>query len=114
MLQLPKHATLYNVHPRAVAAPGAVQDVSIHVVQSASHLGFIGKKHCADLFIAGYFPDTNVVGLDNYVALILDLRTVGVDGYYVSATRLSQSLGLWDQRGFLNLLWQIWVAGRLS
>jgi len=44
MLQLATHATLHNVHPRAVAAPGAVQDVSIHVVQMASHLGFIGSS----------------------------------------------------------------------
>ena len=34
---------------------------------SKAHLGFIGKKNCADLFIAGCFPDTNVAGLDNYV-----------------------------------------------
>jgi len=46
----------------------------IHVVQSASHLGFIGKKNWADMFIVCCFPDTNVAGLDNYVALILDLR----------------------------------------
>ena len=83
LLQLATQTTLHKVHPRAVAASGAVQDVSIHVAQSASHLGFIGKKKCADLFIAGCFPDTNVAGLDTNVALILELRTVGVDGYYV-------------------------------
>ena len=44
LLQLATHATFHNAHPRAVAASGSVQDVSIHVVQSASHLGFIGKK----------------------------------------------------------------------
>jgi len=84
---LAKYATLHKVHPRAVAASAAVQDVSMHVVQSASHLGFIGKKSCADLFIVCCFPDTNVAGLDNYVALILDLCSVGVDGYYIPATR---------------------------
>jgi len=79
-------ATLHNAHPRAVAASGAVQDVSIHVVQSASHLGIIRKKNCTDLFIVFCFLDTNVGGLDNYVALKLDLRTVSVDGYNVPAT----------------------------
>jgi len=69
MLQLATYATLHKVHPRAVAASGAVQDVSIDVVQSASHLGFIGKKNCADLFIVRCFLDTNVAGLVNYVAL---------------------------------------------
>jgi len=81
LLQLATNASFHNVHPRAVAAPGAVQGVSIHVVQSSPHLGFIGKKNCPDLFIVFCFPDTNVAGLDNYVALILDLRMVGVDGY---------------------------------
>jgi len=85
-LQLATHSTLHTVHPRAVAASGVVQDVSIHVVQSAPHSGFIRKKNCTDLFIVFCFPDTNVAGLDNYVALKLDLRTVGVDGYYVHTT----------------------------
>jgi len=80
-LQLATHATL----PRAVAASGDVHNVSIHVVQSASHMGFIGKKNCADLFIVCCFPDTNVAGLDTYVALIVDLCTFGVDGYYEPA-----------------------------
>ena len=85
LLQLATHATLHKVHPRAVAAPGAVQDVNIHVVQSASHLGLIGKKNCADLFIAGCFLETNVAGLvNNYYVNIIQ---VGVDGYYVPATR---------------------------
>jgi len=59
-------ATLHKVHPRAVALSGAVQDVSIHVAQSAYH---------SDLFIVCCFPDTNVAGLDNYVALKVDLPT---------------------------------------
>ena len=71
---------------RWVIETSAVQDVSIHVVQSTPHLGFIEKKNCADLFIVCYFPDTNVAGLDNYVALKLDLHTVGVDGYNIPAT----------------------------
>jgi len=71
----------------AVAASGAVQNVSIHVVKGTSYFGFIGKKNCADMFIVCCFPDTNVAELDNYAALILDLRPVGVDGYYVPATR---------------------------
>ena len=68
LLQLATHVTLHNVHPRAVAASGAVQYVSV-VVQSTPHLGFIRKKNCADLFSVFCFPDTNVAGLDNYVAL---------------------------------------------
>ena len=75
-----------SAHPRAVAASGAVQDVSIYVVQSTPHLGFIGKKNCADLLTVFCLPDTNVAGLNNYVALKLDLRTVGVDGNNVAAT----------------------------
>ena len=31
--------------------------------------------------------DTSVAGLDNDVAVILDRHTIGVDGYYVPATR---------------------------
>jgi len=52
LLQLATHATLHKVHPRAVAAPGAVQDVSLHVVQRASHFGLYreeklrGPVHC--------------------------------------------------------------------
>ena len=80
------HATLHNIHPRAVAASGVVQDVSINVVQSTPHLSFVGKKNCADLFIVYCFPDTNIAGLDNCVALQLDLRTVGLDRYNVPAT----------------------------
>ena len=85
-MPLATHATLHKVHPRAVATSGAVKDVNIHVVQGASNIGFIGKKNCVDLFIVCCFPDTNVAGLFNYLALILDLRTVSVDGYYVPAT----------------------------
>jgi len=51
--------------------------------KTSARLGFIGKKKCADQFIVCWFPDTNVAGLDTNVALILELRTVGVDGYYV-------------------------------
>jgi len=45
----------------AVAASSTVQDVSIQVVQIASHLGIVGKKNCADLFIVCCFPDTVLV-----------------------------------------------------
>ena len=69
--------------------------------------GVYREENCADLLIVCCFSDTNVAGLDNYVALKLDLRTVGVNGYYVPASHYSQSFGLWDQRGFLNLMWQI-------
>jgi len=41
-----------------------------------------------DLFIVCCVSNTNVAGLDNYVALKLDLRMVGVGGYISTRNRL--------------------------
>jgi len=46
------------------------------------------------MFFVCCAPDTNVAGLDNYVTLKLNLRTVGVDRYYVPENRLITVCGL--------------------
>jgi len=61
---------------------------SAYTSSKAHPIWALSEKTCADLFIiVCCFPDTNVAGLENYIALKLDLRTVGVDRYYVPATR---------------------------
>jgi len=55
---------------------------SAYTSSKAHPIWALSEKNCADLFIVCCFPDTNVAGLENYIALKLDLRTVGVDRYY--------------------------------
>jgi len=80
-LQWTTHATFYEVHPQAIAASVAVQDVGKHAVLAhpISALWKINRKDCS------LCVNTNVARLDDDDAFTRDIRTVDVGEYNVSA-----------------------------
>ena len=97
-VQFATHATLHDVHPLAVAASMAVQGVGKHIVH-ASPICVLSGIYRAGMFITVCVHDTEVAGLDNDVALKLELCTVGVSGYIMYFTYLQPvNYCMWSYR----------------